>query len=194
MQKIVLASKNPGKLKEFQAILDPKKYALILQDGDTMAPEETGLTFVENALIKARAVCRATGLPAIADDSGLIVPALDGAPGIYSARYASIHATDQENREELLQEIQSISSQKRQAYFHCAIVLLQNENDPVPLIAQASWHGMITDKPQGNNGFGYDALFYLPSLNCTAAELSPEEKNRSSHRAQALQIFNKIQC
>lgn len=192
MQKIVLASKNSGKLKEFQAILDRKKYVLILQDDNVLSPEETGLTFIENAFIKARAVCRATGLPAIADDSGLIVPALNGAPGIYSARYAGIHANDQDNREKLIQAIQSIPPQKRHAYFQCAIVLLKSENDPVPLIAQASWHGMMTDMPKGTHGFGYDALFYLPSLNCTAAELLPEEKNRISHRAQALKELNKM--
>lgn len=192
MQKIVLASKNSGKLKEFQAILDRKKYVLILQDDNVLSPEETGLTFIENAFIKARAVCRATGLPAIADDSGLIVPALNGAPGIYSARYAGIHANDQDNREKLIQAIQSIPPQKRHAYFQCAIVLLKSENDPVPLIAQASWHGMMTDTPKGTHGFGYDALFYLPSLNCTAAELLPEEKNRISHRAQALKELNKM--
>lgn len=190
MQTMVLASKNPGKLKEFQAILDPTQYSLILQKDEALSPEETGLTFIENALIKARAVCRATGLPAIADDSGLIVPALKGEPGIYSARYAGEHATDHDNREKLLQAIQSVSPQERHAYFQCAIVLLKSENDPVPIIAQASWHGMIIDTPKGNNGFGYDALFYLPSLSCTAAELSPEEKNQLSHRAQALRVFN----
>lgn len=192
IKTLLLASSNQGKLKEFQAIIDPALYHLIPLDTHKITlPEETGLTFVENALIKARAACVASGLPSIADDSGLIVPALNGAPGIYSARFAGNHASDQENREKLLQEMQSLSPPQRQAYFQCVIVLMENENDPVPLIAQASWHGIIAEAPRGTQGFGYDPIFYLPELGKTAAELMPEEKNMLSHRAQALQQLQK---
>lgn len=184
---LLVATSNPGKLKEFQAMLDSSRYTLIPQDAQHIPPaEETGLTFIENALIKARAACLASGLPSLADDSGLVVPALGGAPGIYSARFAGKNATDQENREKLLTQIQSVPMSQRQAFFYCAIVLVQSPNDPTPVIAQAAWHGVIANEPQGENGFGYDRIFYIPSLNCTAAELSPEEKNKLSHRAQAL--------
>jgi XTP/dITP diphosphohydrolase len=187
-QTLLLATSNKGKLKEFQAILDSEEYNLVSLDLINIhLPEETGLTFVENALLKARAACHASGLPSLADDSGLIVPALNGAPGIYSARFAGKEATDEENREKLLREIQSIPVERRQAYFQCVIVFMKNEQDPAPYIAQASWHGIITDIPKGTHGFGYDPMFYLPDLKKTAAELLPEVKNQLSHRALALQ-------
>lgn len=192
MKTILLATSNKGKLKEFQAILEANKYNLVsLYSKNIQLPEETGLTFVENALLKARAACHASGLPSLADDSGLIVPALNGAPGIYSARFAGKEATDLENREKLLKEIQSLPSENRTAYFQCVIVFMKNENDPVPYIAQASWQGIITDKPQGTHGFGYDPIFYLTDLKKTAAELLPEVKNQISHRALALQKLKK---
>lgn len=188
--KILLASSNPGKLKEFQAILNSTQYQLIPQETQNIASaEETGSTFLENALIKARAACCASGLPAIADDSGLVVPALNGAPGIYSARFAGIGANDQKNIEKLLHEMHQIPAEKRQAYFHCTLVFLRSEKDPDPIIAQACWDGIINEAPRGQNGFGYDPIFYIPSFNCTSAELSPEEKNRHSHRAKALQLL-----
>jgi XTP/dITP diphosphohydrolase len=185
---ILLATSNVGKLKEFQAILDTSKYNLISLDSQNIQlPEETGLTFVENALIKARAACHASGLPSLADDSGLVVPALNGAPGIYSARFAGEDATDLDNREKLLNEIKHLPLEQRQAYFHCVIVFMAHENAPIPSIAQASWDGVIINTPRGTNGFGYDPIFYLPSIGKTAAELLPEEKNQLSHRALALQ-------
>ncbi len=189
---VLLATSNKGKLKEFQEMLEINHYHLIsLESKNISLPEETGLTFVENALIKARAACRASGLPSLADDSGLIVPALNGEPGIYSARFAGNNATDQDNRKKLLKEIQHIQPEQWQAYFHCVIVFMRDENDPVPYITQASWHGMITNTPKGSNGFGYDSIFYVPSLRKTAAELSSEEKNTISHRALALRELKK---
>lgn len=190
---ILLATSNKGKLKEFQTILNSNHYNLVSLDSQNIQlPEETGLTFVENALIKARATCRASGLPSLADDSGLVVPALNGAPGIYSARFAGENATDLENCEKLLNEIKHVPLEQRQAYFHCAIVFMTNENDPIPFIAQASWHGVIIDTPRGVNGFGYDSLFYIPSLEKTAAELLSQKKNKISHRALALQQLQNI--
>lgn len=190
MKVILLATTNTGKLKEFQAILNGSKYTLVTQALPTV--EETGLSFIENALLKARAACHFSGLPAITDDSGLVVPALNGAPGIYSSRYAGVNVSEEENRQKLLQEIVAIPSCKRQAYFYCSIVLLRHEKDPTPLIAQATWQGEIIETPRGSNGFGYDSLFYIPALHCTAAELSPEEKNTISHRGQALQALQSV--
>lgn len=194
MKSIVLASNNQGKLKEFQTIFASHltSFQLISGNDKTWEVEETGLTFVENALIKARAASKVFGQPTIADDSGLIVPALNGEPGIYSARYAGTYATSQENCTKLQQKIQLIDHSERHAYFHCAIVLLQSERDPTPIIVEASWHGLILDNPRGENGFGYDSLFYIPSLDCTAAELSPEKKNQQSHRALALKKLEQI--
>lgn len=191
MKSIILASTNPGKLKEFQEIFKSTQYQLILLSSSADV-EETGLTFVENALIKARAACKASGLPAIADDSGLIVPALNGAPGIYSARYASINATNEQNCAKLRHEIQSIDHSERHSYFYCAIALLRSENDPAPIIVTAEWHGIILDTPRGHNGFGYDSLFYIPTLDRTAAELSSEEKNKFSHRGLALKKLSAL--
>lgn len=153
------------------------------------AIEETGLTFVENALLKARHACRETGLPAIADDSGLEVAALNGAPGIYSARYAGPNATAKNNIEKLLSILKNIPEERRQANFHCSLVYLSHTTDPTPLICEGTWHGRILNMPQGNHGFGYDPIFYVPDQHCSAAELDLEVKNRFSHRGQALRML-----
>lgn len=195
MKPLILASQNAGKLKEFQAILAKTEYQLIPMDSSGPSGEETGLTFVENALIKARAIAKYTQMPTLADDSGLIVPALNGAPGIYSARFAGMPSHDKKNCEKLLDEMHLLTGLERQAYFYCVIVLLQHESDPTPIIAEGFWHGIITEKPMGNNGFGYDPIFFIPSLNKTSAELMPDEKNRYSHRAMALDIlWDKLKC
>ena len=189
MQKIVLASGNQGKLIELQAILSANDVELIPQAYFNISEvEETGLSFVENALIKARHACVKTGLPCIADDSGIEVDALDGEPGIYSARYSNTYGSsaDTENNAKLLQELKQIPDLDRTARFQCVIVFLRHEKDPMPLICQGSWIGRITFKESGENGFGYDSLFYVPTHQCTSAELQPEVKNSLSHRGQAL--------
>ena len=189
MQKIVLASGNQGKLIELQAILSANDVELIPQAYFNISEvEETGLSFVENALIKARHACVKTGLPCIADDSGIEVDALDGKPGIYSARYSDTYGSsaDAENNAKLLQELKQIPDLDRTARFQCVIVFLRHEKDPMPLICQGSWKGRITFKESGENGFGYDSLFYVPTHQCTSAELQPEVKNSLSHRGQAL--------
>lgn len=192
MKKIVLATHNKGKVKELQALLIAQNYAIIPQsDYQVTEAAETGSTFVENALIKARHATTMTGLPAIADDSGLSVQALGGAPGIYSARYAGLNANDTHNNEKLLANLTNIPTEKRQAYFYCALVYLRHQHDPTPIICEGKWHGIILTHPQGNNGFGYDPLFYIPEINCTAADLSREEKSKISHRGQALRSLLK---
>lgn len=186
--KIVIASSNQGKLQEFQSILHD--FELIAQ-GDLHISDaiEDGLSFVENAIIKARHACLHSKLPAIADDSGLEVAALNGAPGIYSARYAGEQASDADNINKLLQQLHDTKETQRQARFRCVIVMLQHANDPSPLIFDGSWQGTIAAQPSGTSGFGYDPVFFIPSLKCTAAELDREQKNTLSHRAQALQKF-----
>ena len=149
--------------------------------------EETGLTFVENAILKARNAAQHTGLPAIADDSGLEVDALNGAPGIYSARYAGEGASDEQNLTKLINTLAGVPEAERTARFQCLMVYMEHELDPTPIICQGSWEGRITEAPQGESGFGYDPVFFVPTHGCTAAELSAEEKNRLSHRGQALQ-------
>ena len=189
MQKIVLASGNQGKLIELQAILSANDVELFPQAYFNISEvEETGLSFVENALIKARHACVKTGLPCIADDSGIEVDALDGEPGIYSARYSDTYGSsaDAENNAKLLQELEQVPDLDRTARFQCVIVFLRHEKDPMPLICQGSWKGRITFKESGENGFGYDPLFYVPTHQCTSAELQPEVKNSLSHRGQAL--------
>ncbi len=189
MQKIVLASGNQGKLIELQAILSANDVELIPQAYFNISEvEETGLSFVENALIKARHACVKTGLPCIADDSGIEVDALDGKPGIYSARYSDTYGSsaDAENNAKLLQELEQVPDLDRTARFQCVIVFLRHEKDPMPLICQGSWKGRIMFKESGENGFGYDSLFYVPTHQCTSAELQPEVKNSLSHRGQAL--------
>ncbi len=155
--------------------------------------EETGLTFVENAILKARNAASHTGLPAIADDSGIEIPALNGQPGIYSARYAGIGASDEENLYKLIDEIRKLPEEKRQARFVCLMVFLRYTNDPVPVIAEGIWDGIAVTEPEGKNGFGYDPMFYVPTHQCMSAELPPEVKNSISHRGQALQkLINQL--
>ncbi len=189
-KKIVLASNNHNKIKEFQEILNSKDIELISQSTlNIPEAEETGLTFVENALIKARNASYLSKLPAIADDSGIEVDALSGRPGIYSARYAGTNCDDQKNNQLLLEELSGIPLEQRTARYHCTIVYLQNYDHPVPRIYNSSWEGLIGLKEEGKNGFGYDPLFYLPELKCTSAELSEAEKNSISHRGKALKLF-----
>ena len=183
--QIVLASRNAGKLKELADLLAPLGLMLKSQDDfDIPSADETGQTFLENALIKARSVAATTNLPAIADDSGLVVPALNGAPGIYSARYAGAGATDADNNAKLVAALQSQTD--RRAYFYCALVYLRYANDPTPMVATAAWHGEIIDEPSGQGGFGYDPHFWVPEAHCTSAELAKPEKNAVSHRGQAV--------
>ena len=179
--KAVLASGNAGKLRELARLLAPLAIDLrAAADFGVDAPEETGQTFLENALIKARNAAAVTGLPAIGDDSGLMVSALDGAPGIYSSRFAGIDATAAENNAQLVAALDGIRD--RRAHFYCALVFLQRADDPAPLVATGAWHGTIVDRPRGSRGFGYDPHFYLPDLDATAAELAAEDKNARSHR------------
>lgn len=185
--RVVLATGNPGKLQELRAMLEPLaiEVAPISQFTRTAVPE-TGLTFVENAIIKARHAARLAKLPAIADDSGLEVDALQGAPGIYSARYAGEHASDEENLRKLLATLSARKAAERTARYCCALVYMRWETDPFPLISQASWEGRIAEAPRGSGGFGYDPIFELPQRAITVAELPAEEKNQLSHRGQAL--------
>lgn len=187
MKRIVLATGNAGKLRELAGMLSDNDIQIVSQTelGVTEA-DETGLSFVENAILKARNASRQTGLPAIADDSGLEVDALDGAPGIYSARYAGAQATDADNTAKLLRELQDVPLEQRGARFRCAMVYIRHALDPAPLICEGVWEGRILDTPRGNNGFGYDPVFLVPERGCASAELPPEEKNRLSHRGQAL--------
>ncbi|MFV1997852.1 MAG: XTP/dITP diphosphatase [Acidiferrobacterales bacterium] len=184
---IVLASNNPGKVREIGQLLVDQDIEVRPQD-DFSVPEveETGLTFVENAILKARNAAHHAGLPAIADDSGIEVDALKGAPGIYSARFAGADASDKENLQKLLQELKDVPEDKRTARFQCLMVFMLHENDPTPLICQGTWEGRILFEPRGSGGFGYDPVFHVPDQNCASAELSPEIKNRLSHRGQAL--------
>ncbi|MCX2523941.1 RdgB/HAM1 family non-canonical purine NTP pyrophosphatase [Larsenimonas rhizosphaerae] len=187
MPSLVLASGNAGKLAEFSQLLLPLGLTICSQsEFGVSGAEETGLTFVENALLKARHASRQTGLPAIADDSGLAVDALSGAPGIYSARYAGPDSTDTDNNTRLLQALEDVPSGHRQARYWCVLVYLTHADDPVPLIVQRDWQGEILTSPRGAGGFGYDPLFYLPDHRCTAAELSKEDKNHNSHRGRAV--------
>ena len=186
--KIVLASGNSGKLREIQAVLDQQRFQLIKQS-EFNVPDvpETGTTFVENAIIKARHAAQLTGLPALADDSGIEVDALQGAPGVYSARYAGEHGADEANNIKLLSEMKNVSEEDRGARFQCVIVYMRHAGDPMPLICEGSWEGKILYDLAGSNGFGYDPLFFVPTHGCSSAQLDPAEKNRISHRAQALQ-------
>jgi len=186
-QRIVLASNNPGKVREFNQLLAGSEFEVLPQSGFQLEEvEETGLTFVENALLKARNAAQHTGLPAIADDSGLEVDVLDGAPGIHSARYAGAGASDRQNLEKLLDALKDVSDKKRSARFQCLMVYLRHPKDPTPMIFQGTWEGRILHAPQGNNGFGYDPVFYVPDQQCAAAELPADLKNSLSHRGQAL--------
>lgn len=183
---LVLASGNAGKLHEFNELLAPLGMQVRPQsDWSTPEAEETGLTFIENALLKARNAASHTGHPALADDSGLVVPALDGAPGIHSARYSS-EGTDTANNERLLAEMDKLAEDRRGAYFYCALVLLRSAGDPAPVVVTGAWHGRILRSPRGHGGFGYDPLFFVPGEGCASAELPATTKNRISHRGQAV--------
>lgn len=187
MTRVVLASSNPGKLAEFRALLAGSGFDVVAQHElgvDDAA--ETGLSFVENALLKARHAARATGLPALADDSGLCVAALHGAPGLYSARYAGRHGDNAANNIKLLQQMQGVPETQRGAFFICVLVLLQHAEDPAPIIAEGRWHGRVLDAPRGAHGFGYDPLFLPNGQTVSSAELAAEVKNHLSHRGQAL--------
>lgn len=185
--KLVLASGNAGKLRELRALLAGDGFELHAQsEFGVVDIKETGLTFVENALLKARHAARATGLPALADDSGLCVDALGGAPGLYSARFAGVHGDARANNTKLLGLLGGLPDAQRGAHFHAVIVLLRHAEDPQPMIAEASWHGRILHAPQGSDGFGYDPVFFDPAYAASAAELDPALKNRISHRGQAL--------
>ncbi len=187
-QKIIIASGNTGKIRELQAILNTLAIDTVPQaEFGVEDADETGLTFIENALIKARHATTHTGLPAIADDSGLCITALDNRPGIYSARYAGPNATTHDRITKVLGELQGVEDNHRHAAFHSVIVYLRHSTDPNPLIAHGVWHGRITQQPMGEHGFGYDPIFYVPEYACTVAELSDDIKNKISHRAQALQ-------
>lgn len=187
MQKIVLASSNQGKLREIQQVLAHLDMQLVPQsEFDVSDADETGLSFVENAIIKARHAARTSGLPALADDSGLEVDALQGKPGIYSARFAGEKATDGDNIQKLLSELEGVDSPQRSARFRCVLVYMRHAGDPSPIIAEGSWEGFILDEQRGQNGFGYDPVFYIPEHQRAAAELEPEVKNQHSHRARAL--------
>lgn len=190
MKKIVLASNNKGKVREINQILSDLDIEVVPQsEFDIPEAEETGLSFVENAIIKARHAAELSGLPAIADDSGIEVDALSGQPGIYSARYAGVGASDEANLQKLLQELKDVPAEKRTARFQCLMVYMQHATDPTPLICQGTWEGIITEAPEGDNGFGYDPVFYVPNHHCTSAQLSAETKNALSHRGQALKLL-----
>ena len=187
IMKVVLASSNPGKLEELRALLAPAGLDIVSQDAyGVEQPEETGLTFVENALVKARAACAATGLPALADDSGVVVDALGGAPGVRSARYGGAGASDADNVAKLLEALAGVDAPDRGAAFVCAIVYLRHAHDPCPIVCEGVWRGRILDAPRGAGGFGYDPVFFVDELGRTAAELTRTEKNAVSHRGQAL--------
>ena len=187
MQTIVLASGNTGKLEELQSLLRPLDIELKPQAALAVNEiEETGLSFVENAILKARHACSVTGLPALSDDSGLEVDALHGAPGIYSARFSGPKADACSNNAKLIRELHDIPPEKRSARFQCVIALMRHAEDPTPLICHGSWDGYILTEPRGTQGHGYDPIFYVPSHNCSAAQLDPMEKNRLSHRGKAI--------
>lgn len=188
MEEIVIASRNLKKARELEDLLQPLSLRVRrVSEFSPKEPAETGSTFIENALIKARHAAAASGLPAIADDSGLCVDALDGAPGVRSARYAGEPASDAVNNDKLLAEMDRIDDEARGAQFVSVVVLLRSPTDPIPLIAEGRWRGTILRAPRGGQGFGYDPLFFIPDLRCSAAELAPDRKNRISHRGQAMQ-------
>ena len=188
LRELVLASHNPGKLKELQAMLGDAVKVRSVSEFSQVEPEENGLSFVENALIKARHAARVSGLPALADDSGLAVDALGGAPGIHSARYAD-GKDDAANNAKLLQALQGIPDAQRGAFFVCALVLVRHAEDPLPVICEGLWPGRILHEPRGEHGFGYDPLFWVEEQQCSSAEMPAELKNRLSHRARAMALL-----
>ena len=189
MKKIILASNNTGKIREFNAMLTGIYEVVSMSDMNVKEVPEIGLTFVENALIKARNASEQSGLPALADDSGIVVDALNGAPGIYSARYAGNHGDDKANTQKLLDNMAQVADAQRFARFWCAIVFVEHANDPTPIIIQRGWEGEIMREKSGENGFGYDPIFYVPTHKKSSAELSSEQKNNISHRGKALQAL-----
>lgn len=190
MQKVVLATGNPGKVRELADLLSAFGLDIVAQtELGVESAEETGLTFIENAILKARHAAQITGLPAIADDSGLAVDALGGAPGIYSARYAGEDASDRQNLDKLLHVLAEVPDGQRQAQFHCVLVYLRHAEDPTPLVFHGSWAGEITRAPAGAGGFGYDPVFFVPESGKTAAELTKAEKGAVSHRGKALTLL-----
>lgn len=190
MQKVVLATGNAGKVRELADLLADFGLDIVAQtELGVESAEETGLTFIENAILKARHAAAITGLPAIADDSGLAVDALGGAPGIYSARYAGEEASDEQNLQKLLVALDDVPDARRGAQFHCVLVYLRHADDPTPLVCHGAWPGVITRQPAGSGGFGYDPIFFVPSEGKTAAELSREEKIAISHRGKALKLL-----
>ena len=194
--KLVLASDNPGKLAELTSLLADTGFVCVSQgEFGVSSAEETGSTFVENALLKARHAAASTGLCAIADDSGLAVDHLKGAPGVHSARYSGVDATDEENREFLLAALAGVPADQRTARFHSVVVYLRHAKDPIPIICHGHWSGTIALKPRGCGGFGYDSLFLAAGCSPTAAELTPDKKNSLSHRAQALvSLVGALKC
>ncbi|MDN3608962.1 XTP/dITP diphosphatase [Vibrio ostreicida] len=193
-KKIVLATGNQGKVREMAGLLAKFGFEVIAQSEFNVSDvAETGTTFIENAIIKARHAAKETGLAAIADDSGLEVDFLNGAPGIYSARYAGDNASDQENLEKLLNAMEGVPQQQRTARFHCVLVLMRHELDPTPIVCHGVWEGQILTQPQGDHGFGYDPVFLVPEDNCASAQLEPSRKKQLSHRGKALnQLFSTL--
>ncbi|NBA98666.1 RdgB/HAM1 family non-canonical purine NTP pyrophosphatase [Pseudomonas sp. R5(2019)] len=187
-QQIVLASHNAGKLKELQAMLGDTIQLRSIGEFSLVEPEETGLSFVENAILKARNAARISGLPALADDSGLAVDFLAGAPGIYSARYADGQG-DAANNAKLLDVLKDVPQEQRTAQFVCVLALVRHADDPLPILCEGLWHGRILTQASGAHGFGYDPLFWVPERDCSSAELSPAEKNQLSHRARAMALL-----
>lgn len=187
MQKLVIASANKGKLRELSALLEPLNFEVHTQ-AEFNVPDvpETGTTFVENAIIKARNAAEHTGLPAVADDSGIEVDALDGAPGVYSARFSAPDATDEKNNALLVEKLAAVAEEKRTARYRAVIVYMRHARDPSPIICEGSWEGSIVLEPRGDGGFGYDPYFWVPTHGCTSAQLTAEQKNALSHRGQAL--------
>ncbi|MGY4534050.1 XTP/dITP diphosphohydrolase [Pseudomonas sp. TE3786] len=188
LSQLVLASHNAGKLKELQAMLGDAVQVRSVGEFSQVEPEETGLSFIENAILKARNAARVSGLPALADDSGLAVDALGGAPGIYSARYADGQG-DAANNAKLLIALQGLPAEQRGAQFVCCLALVRHADDPLPIICEGLWHGRILEQAEGEHGFGYDPLFWVPERNCSSAVLSPAEKNQLSHRARAMALL-----
>lgn len=188
--KVVLASGNKGKVAELSQLLHAQQIEVLPQsDFGLDSPDETGLTFIENALIKARYASEKTGLPAIADDSGISIPALNGEPGIYSARFSGKDATDQKNNDLVLQRLNGKQGEDRRAIFNCVLVYLEHAKDPTPIVCHGQWEGMILEQAQGEGGFGYDPIFWVPEKKCSAAMLSKQEKNELSHRGKALALL-----
>ncbi|MCO4785179.1 RdgB/HAM1 family non-canonical purine NTP pyrophosphatase [Marinomonas atlantica] len=186
-QTIVLASNNAGKIKEFNALLSQFNFEVKPQgDFQVEDADETGLTFVENAILKARHACAATGLPALADDSGIEVDFLKGAPGIYSARFAGDHGNNEANNALLLEKLDGVPAEQRSARFHCVLAFMRHKDDPTPIISHGTWEGRILESAEGVEGFGYDPIFYVPEKGCSSASLPKEVKNQLSHRAKAL--------